>query len=218
MNFETLRTAVVAIFPKLAFSGYIEPLLRVPPTYGIDTPAEFAAFLAHAGAETGLFSRFEENLNYSPEALARTWRRFAMNPTAQPADRIPNGLARSYAYNPIALGGYIYANRFGNGDEKSMDGWRYRGRGIMQHTFKTNYTRLQLATGQPLIAEPDRLLRDAELSVKCACVYWNDHALDKVDDDANAQDETRLINGGLNGLNLRQSLLTKLRVAFAITN
>src|SRR5688572_5216436 len=95
---------------------------------GIDTPLRRAHFLAQVAHESGGFKRLVENLNYSADALVRTW-----------PSRFDAATAKQYARQPERIANKVYAGRLGNGDETSGDGWRYRGRGYIQLTGQVNY-------------------------------------------------------------------------------
>lgn len=162
--------------------------------YGISTPYELASFLAQCGHESMGFKRLEENLNYSAEGLANTWpNRF------RDAKLKPNVLALTMARKPEKIANFVYANRMGNGDEKSGDGWKFRGRGLPMITGHNNYLKCGKAIGLDLIAKPDYLLIP-EYAVKSACWFWKENGLDEVDDDISQLAETKKINGGTIGL------------------
>lgn len=108
---------------------FINPLTRAMDEFGIKSLAQRASFLGNVGHETGNLSVFDENLNYSAERLLVIWpKRFPTLTTTI-----------GYARNPVALANKVYANRMGNGDEKSGDGWRYRGAGMLQLTGRENH-------------------------------------------------------------------------------
>lgn len=103
--------------------------------YGIESPQSVAAFLANVGVESGGLSHLVENMNYSAHGLAATWpNRYAVDMHA--AVKVPNDLANTLAMNPMHIANNVYANRLGNGDEESGDGWNYRGQGPIQITGK----------------------------------------------------------------------------------
>lgn len=106
---------------------------KMRSVFGIKTDAQLAHFLANVHHETGGFIADTENLNYSAKALADTWpNRYKLNSS-------PNSLARTLANKPMNIANNVYADRMGNGNEASGDGWKYRGRGSLQLTGKTNY-------------------------------------------------------------------------------
>lgn len=139
--------------------------------FGINAePIVVAGFLAQMGQESGSFSRFEENLNYSAQGLANTWpNRYAVDPRATP--KVPNNLALTLHRKPQAIANTTYANRGGNGNYDSGDGWLYRGRGPKQITFHDNYTHLGLKLGLNLAAQPDLLLIPKH-GARAAAAYW----------------------------------------------
>lgn len=160
----------------------------------IDTPEEQASFVAQLAHESAEFTRLEEGLNYSAQRLMAVWpRRFPTLEAAQP-----------YARNPAGLANHVYANRLGNGPESSGDGWLFRGRGPLQITGRRNYTRCGVAIGEPLPAHPELLLVP-RVGVRAALWFWRDNDIDAKDDDDDAADETRTVNGGQHGLADRQA-------------
>lgn len=164
---------------------------------GVDTPLRRAHFLAQVAHESGGFKRLVEGLNYSAEALVRTW-----------PSRFDAATAKQYARQPERIANKVYADRLGNGDEASGDGWRYRGRGYIQLTGKSNYADYsRKAFGD------DRLVRDpsqaAEPAVarKLALAYWTAKGLNALADKDDLEGVTRKINGGLIGLADRRKWL-----------
>src|SRR3990167_1891735 len=102
-----------------AAEKWAEAITEAMDKYAINTPIRQAAFLAQIGHESGLLSIVEENLRYSAEGLLKTFSKyFNMSEAA------------TYAKQPILIASRVYADRMGNGDEASQDGWRYRGRGL----------------------------------------------------------------------------------------
>jgi putative chitinase len=113
---------------KLRASAFVQPLNTAMSKCGITTPQRQAAFLAQIFHESGSLAYVEENLNYREEVMMKVWpRRFPTLAAATP-----------YARNPEKLANNVYANRMGNGDESSGDGWKYRGAGLIQLTGKDN--------------------------------------------------------------------------------
>lgn len=118
-----------------------------------------AYILATAFHETGRkMQPVVENLNYSAQGLAGNWpARYAVNPRVRPCK--PNSVALKIARNPEAIANNCYANRMGNGDEVSGDGWKYRGRGLPQTTGKVNYIWAKELTGIDVINDPDLMCK-----------------------------------------------------------
>jgi putative chitinase len=158
----------------------------------ITTPERQAAFLAQCAHESMGFSRLTENLNYSAHGLLKTFSRYFTPEEAE-----------DYAHQPERIANRVYAGRYGNGDEDSGDGWRYRGRGIIQLTFLDNY----LAAGEKLdldlVNNPDQAA-EPWAAAYTAAWYWNSRGLNRYADAGDFITITRRINGGLNGLEDRQ--------------
>jgi putative chitinase len=193
--------------PKL----WVRPLNAAMARFAIDTPARAAAFLAQAAHESGQLRWLVERLGYSAPRLMAVWpRRF---PTL--------GVAQEYANAPERLANFVYANRLGNGDVASGDGWRYRGRGIFQITGRGNYRRIGEALGLPLEDEPARV-EQPEVAALTAAQFWqsrglNELADDRSDDNDGADFETIcvLVNGGREGLASRRAYWDAARALFA---
>lgn len=171
--------------------------------FQISTPLRQAHFLAQTGHESAGFLKVEEGLNYSENAL-----------TAMFGKRITAEQARAYGRNAMhpanqkMIASIIYANRNGNDDVDSGDGYRYRGRGLIQITGKANYEALVKQLGADVVADPDLLLgyRFAAMS---AAAWWKNHGLNELADSDDVTRITRIINGGTNGLDDRKSRLSK---------
>lgn len=154
-------------------------------------------FLSQCAHESQEFNRLEENLNYSALRLIQVWpKRF---PTIEQAS--------IYAWSPVRLANHVYANRMGNGDETSGDGWFYRGRGLIMVTGLKNYVRIAIWTqAEKLLALPNWLLTKTG-AAESAAAWWahtpklRELAIDKPDDDDNADflSITRIVNGGVVG-------------------
>lgn len=160
--------------------------------FAIDTPARISAFVAQVAHESGDFLRVEENLNYSAQGLRATWpNRFASDAFAQDYHRQPEKIAN-----------YVYGGRNGNGDEASGDGWRYRGRGLIQVTGRTNYAGYAQAIGDPsVVANPAQLAQPRHAALS-ACWFWGANKLNVLADlgtEAAFNDISHKINGGWNG-------------------
>lgn len=168
---------------------------------GIDTINEVASFLAQVAHESNDFTRLEENLNYSAERLMQVWpKRFTSLEFAQ-----------RYARAPEILANYVYANRIGNGDGASGDGWRFHGRGPIQLTGRRNYTACGKDIGADLVAQPELLLTPYT-GIRSALWFWRMMNLDELDDDNDVRTETRKINGGETGLAHRQAEFNRIKL------
>ncbi|HBO4864591.1 TPA: glycoside hydrolase family 19 protein [Pseudomonas aeruginosa] len=186
---------LLQIFPNAGHrAGFFVPALNAAMgRFGITSPVRVAAFLAQVGHESAHLTRLVENLNYSACGLAATW------PSRyRGADGKPNALALNLARHPQAIANNTYASRNGNGDEASGDGWRYRGRGLLQITGRANYRAAGAGLGQPLEQEPE-LLEQPEWAAISAAWWWASHDLNELADRGDFAAITRRINGGMNG-------------------
>ncbi|HEK0362820.1 glycoside hydrolase family 19 protein [Pseudomonas aeruginosa] len=193
---------LLQIFPNAGPQAgvFVGALNRGMTRFGITSPVRAAAFLAQIGHESAQLTRLVENLNYSARGLAAIW------PSRyRGADGKPNALALNLARHPQAIANNTYASRNGNGDEASGDGWRYRGRGLLQVTGRLNYCAAGAGLGLPLEAEPE-LLEQPEFAALSAAWWWSTHGLNELADRGEFAAITRRINGGLNGQSERLEL------------
>jgi predicted chitinase len=168
----------------------------------VNTGLRMAHFLSQLLHESGNLRHLRENMNYSDEALRRVFRRYFT-----PAE------ARDYARQPARIGARVYANRMGNGDEASGDGYRYRGRGFIQLTGKDNYRAFSEFIGDDVVAQPDRVA--THYPVDSAVFFWIRNDLNELADLDDVVAVTRRINGGTNGLDHRMALLAEARQVLA---
>lgn len=168
-------------------------LNSVLPKYDINTVNRVAGFLAQCGHESADFTVLKENLNYSAESLNRVFPKYFKN-----AGRDAN----LYARNPEKIANVVYANRLGNGDTASGDGWRYRGRGAIQLTGKSNYNEFAKSIGKTL-EETVVYLETIEGAVESACWFWNSRNINQTCDNDDIVSMTKKVNGGTNGLEER---------------
>jgi putative chitinase len=167
-------------------------LEQLLPEYEINTPQRIAAFIAQCAHESGNFRVLKENLNYRAATLRKIF------PKYFPTDE----LANEYASKPNkqeAIANKVYANRMGNGDEASGDGFRYCGRGLIQLTGKDNYTFFAGSLGIS-VEEAAEYLQTFEGAVQSACWFWETNNLNKWADTGDIKELTRRINGGYIGL------------------
>ncbi|WP_314412123.1 glycoside hydrolase family 19 protein [Pantoea septica] len=175
--------------------------------FGITTPLRQAHFLAQTGHESAGFRQVEEGLNYRYGALLAMFGHRISKDDAMKYGRVDGGLNAHPANQPM-IANIIYANRNGNGDVKSGDGYRYRGRGLIQITGKANYAALVDDLGVDIVAQPD-LLAGYKLAAESAAAWWKKHGLNELADSDDVTRITRIINGGTYGLDDRKSRLTK---------
>lgn len=164
-------------------------LEQLLPDYDINTPHRVAHFVAQCAHESGSFAFIEENLNYRAASLMNTFKKYF--PTQE--------LAQQYERKPERIANRVYASRMGNGDEASGDGWRYRGRGLIQLTGKDNYTFFAGSLGIP-VEEAADYLGTFEGAAQSACFYWEQNKLNRFADANDVKGLTRAINGGFIGL------------------
>lgn len=200
------------IMPQAAVSdlkAFADPLEEQMTKYGIISDLSRQHFLAQIGHESGSLRYTEENLNYSVIGLMKVFSRYF--PNEQTA--IP------YARQPEKIANRVYANRMGNGNESSGDGWRYRGRGLIQLTGKENYQRFFNAQAdEALINDPDLIAEDPNFAVEAACWFWASRELNKHAENDDLKAVTLRVNGGHNGLNDRERYLERAKTAFAQAN
>lgn len=174
---------------------YAEPLTEAMKQFDINTPQRQAAFLSQLGHESGHLSAVSENLNYSAEALVRTW------PKRFPSTEV----AEQYARQPEKIANRVYANRMGNGPEDSGDGWQYRGAGLIQLTGKENHLACAMFFQLPLDRVGDWLRTPVGAALSAAW-FWKANNLNRLADEGDQVKLTMRINGGTNGLAERLAL------------
>jgi putative chitinase len=165
------------------------------------TPVRAAHFFAQTAHETGDYKLFAENLNYSAQGLQGIFGKY-----------FPGNLEELYARNPEKIANRVYASRMGNGDEKSGDGWKFRGRGALQLTGKDNYAAFAKYLNKPeIMTTPD--LVATEFSFESAMFFFDKNKLweicDKGINDAAILALTKRINGGTHGLEDRTNKTKK---------
>jgi len=181
----------------LSGNPYIEhwtnALNKILPEYEIDNPVRVAAFIAQCAHESGNFKFLTENLNYRWESLRKIFPRYFAT----------DELAQQYARQPERIANKLYANRMGNGDETSGDGWRYRGRGLIQLTGRDNYFWFSQSIETP-IEEIPAYLETFEGAIQSACWFWETNKLNQWADSGDIETLSRRINGGTIGLEDRK--------------
>ena len=179
-------------------------LLKIKEVYRIPTLEATAHFMGNAHHESGGFKILEENLNYSADGLFKIFKKYF--PTLE--------IAKQYARKPEAIANKVYGGRMGNVDEG--DGWKFRGRGVMQTTGKTNYKLLGDFLDVDLVENPD--LVKSDYALESAVFYFNSNGLwgkaSKVDDDT-IKKIRKAVNGGYNGLD---DVANKVRYYYQLMN
>ena len=184
------------LLPKNPYVSYWHKALeQLFPDYEINTPQRMAAFIAQCAHESGGFMVLTENLNYRWQSLRKIF------PKYFPDDAI----AQDYASRPNkqeAIANRIYASRMGNGPEESGDGYRYRGRGLIQLTGRSNYTWFA-ASLEISPEEASEYLTTFEGAAQSACWFWESNKLNQWADKGDILTLTKRINGGTIGLDDR---------------
>ena len=200
-------------------AGVFVPVLNTAMSrFQIVGANRIAAFVAQVGHESGHLTRLVENLNYSADGLANTWPSRYAEPdgkgkyvkvqVAGNARNKPNTLALSVDRKPEQIANIAYGNRMGNA--APGDGWKYRGRGLIQITGKNNYRACGEALGLDLIAQPE-LLEKPQHACMSAAWYWATNGLSTLADTGKFDAITQRINGGQSGAADRQALNVRAR-------
>jgi len=173
-------------------SWYTE-LVKYFDKYEINTINRIAGFMAQAAHESNNFNVIEENLYYGAKGLEKTFSKYFSK-----AGRNAN----DYAMNPEKIANVVYASRMGNGNTASGDGYKFRGRGIIQLTGKNNYATFGSSINKTADEVVD-YLETIEGAVESACWFWNYRNINAAADSNNIIQMTKLVNGGTNGLTER---------------
>lgn len=194
--FGTAPVASTSTFKLDKLKGHIPDavIAQIPDTakkFNITTPLRLAHFLAQCGHESAGFKLVNENLNYSADGLKKIFPKY-----------FPGTLNESYARNPEKIASRVYASRMGNGDEASKEGFKFRGRGYIQLTGKSNYASFTKFIGEDCVANPDLVATKYPLA--SAAFFFDSNKLwsicDKGADDATVTAVTKRVNGGTIGL------------------
>lgn len=186
MNTEVL----ISIIPR----GVIDKIPLVMDKFAINTPLRLAHFLAQVSHESGRFKASTENLNYSVKGLLATFPKYFDVATAT-----------AYEKKPEKIANLVYANRMGNGDKSSGDGYKFRGRGYIQLTGHDNYASFDAIVEDDILLNPDLVATKYQLL--SAAWFWNRSKLNSISDMGDSDDIvkkiTRKVNGGVIGLDDR---------------
>jgi putative chitinase len=190
---ELTKEQLKQLLPKNPYiDHWYSALAQLLPDYEINTAQRIAAFIAQCSHESGGFTALQENLNYKPATLRKLFGKYF------PTD----ALAEEYCSKPnkqAAIANRVYASRMGNGDEASGDGYKYRGRGLIQLTGKSNY----IAFADSLEISPEEAsdyLATFEGAAQSACWFWEANNLNQWADKGDIVTLTKRINGGTIGL------------------
>ena len=179
--------------PEAVAARWAPHLAESCSLYRIDTRPNLAAYLAQIGHESAGLTKVTENLNYGAPGLMQTW-----------PGRFDSARARQCARQPQRIANWAYANRLGNGPPESGDGWKYRGRGLIQVTGRSNYeatTELlrERFADVPDFPEAPDLLTEPQWAARSAAAFWFDHDLNELAEQGLFDRITQRINGGQNG-------------------
>jgi putative chitinase len=170
---------------------------QIPETaskFNITSNLRLAHFLAQCSHESGGFKAVSENLNYSSDGLKKIFGRY-----------FPGNLSESYAKQPEKIASRVYGSRMGNGDETTKEGYKFRGRGYIQLTGKSNYTKFAKFIGEDTVANPD--LVSTKYPLASAAFFFDSNKLwsicDKGSDVTTVTSVTKRVNGGTLGLDDR---------------
>ena len=203
MNQSQFQQAAV-ISAGLA-ARWFQPITDAMKEFGITEPKDKAMFIAQVGHESAGFSALVENFNYTPAALLTTFGRRVTNYQASMLGRA-NGKAASQE----AIANLVYSNRLGN--KAAGDGWKYRGRGLIQITGLTNYRDCGNGLKLDLVTNPELLEKDINAARSAAWFYVSKGCLKYTDDLVRI---TQIINGGQNGINDRRVRYAKAKAVIA---
>ncbi|BAO63244.1 lytic enzyme [Pseudomonas protegens Cab57] len=175
-------------------AGFFVPALNAAMArFKINSPVRMAAFIAQVGHESGRLTRMVENLNYSADRLRAVW-----------PNRFDAALAAQVARKLEQIANIVYAGRMGN--TLAGDGWKYRGRGLIQLTGANNYRAAAAALGLDLVNHPE-LVEQPDAAALVAGWFWQSNGLNELADSGQFAKITRTINGGLTGHAERVALL-----------
>lgn len=202
----TVAALIAAGIEPTQAKAWVSPLSIAAERFHINTPARLAAWVSQCAHESGGFIRLEEGLFYRQAERIRAMFPSRVHSLADAAQLIGK---------PEALANRVYCNRLGNGDESSGDGWRYRGRGLIQLTGRANYMAAEAAIGQPYKSDPELLTQPLHAAVTAGWFFAAGGCL-PLADASNIEAITRVINGpALAGLADRRQRFEEAVRAFA---
>jgi len=172
------------------------------PKYSISTNLRISHFLSQILHESAGFTFLKENLNYSAQGLLAVFPKY-----------FTPDLATQYERNPEKIADRVYANRMGNGDEASGEGFKYCGRSFIQITGKENYQSISTDLKVDFVKNPV-LLESYNYALEASCWFWTKKNLNVYADKDDIETITKIINGGLNGLSDRQNWLNRCKLIF----
>jgi putative chitinase len=197
MQFKKGQISKIAGCSQATEDKWFDAINAACDKFAINTKLRLAAFIAQILHESGRLSATTENLNYSAPGLQKTWPK-----------RFDSTTASQCAKNPEKIANKVYSGRLGNGDESSGDGFKYRGRGLIQCTGKSNYDAFSQACGVDAVNNPDSVAEPANAALSAGW-FWNSKGLNAYADSKDFLTITKRVNGGTNGQADRQALYDK---------
>lgn len=203
---QITKEQILAIMPnsKAYVDKYLPYINKYAEAFKVNTPLRIIHFLAQVAVESAELRFVEENLNYSSSGLLKVFPKYFNKNTAL-----------VYARKPAKIASRVYGNRYGNGNEASGDGWKYRGRGLFQLTFKANYQAYKAYCGVDVVSKPE-LVAEPDNAVRSTFWYWWKHCLNAYADADNVIAIRKKINGGTNGLASAQQYVARGKKAFKL--
>lgn len=217
LTLHQIRAGTGAINPD---PNWLTEIQAACDEFGINTPLRIAAFLAQIGVESAGLTAVVENLNYSAIALPKMWpSRFSQDL----ANKI--GRTAEHPADQRSIANVAYANRGGNGDVASDDGWNHRGRGLIQVTFKSNYIQMGKFLNLDLLNHPELLETQANAARSAACFFVKNKCLNYADS-GNFLAICGIVNCGnpsasaaqIHGFDARYALYKKALLALGLTS
>jgi putative chitinase len=202
MELSTVKEKLLGVIPNQV----INELDIIFDKYEINTILRISHFLAQCAHESGNFSVKQENLNYSAKRLQEVFGRYFTT----------HAKALLYERKPVKIASLVYGNRMGNGDEQSIEGYKYRGRGYIQLTGKNNYLLFDKSLNESgleidIIGNPDLVATTYPLI--SAAWFFNKNNLNEIADLGGTKEiitrVTKKVNGGTHGLDSRISYFNK---------
>ena len=190
-DFDFTEEQVKHLLPRVKnITEWYEAMVETLPQYGINDIARVSAFVAQCAHESGGFTVMQENLNYSADGLQKIFGKYFPNPQ----------IAAQYARQPEKIANIVYANRMGNGDKSSGDGWKFKGRGFIQLTGHDNYKAFSDSIGVDCVANPDLVATTYPLA--SAAWFFSKNCIKKATSvtTESVTAVSKCVNGGTNGL------------------
>ena len=204
MNQQQFQQAA-GISVELA-ARWFRPMTDAMSEFGITAGLDKAMFIAQLGHESDGFKALVESFNYTPAALLTTFGRRVTRYQADQLGRITDRPAKQEA-----IANLVYVNRLGN--KSAGDGWKYRGRGLIQITGLENYRTCGTGLKLDLISNPELLEQDINAARSAAWFYTSKGCMKYSGD---VQRVTLIINGGNNGLDDRRLRFNKAKAALLV--